>query len=1141
MTNAVRHVDGPMLPHLYHRSNSRVSSSLVPLLTPPLSANDSNNQFILIPNSRRIVVRCANRGTKLFDLLPPPTKEGEDITSVTNKVGKETAAAAKVDDSATAAQQDDDDDNVIHAVTVAWLPSSSRDNNKSGTKDDDSNDDDDSDDDEESSNDDSTTDDDDDDDDDDNYIDDDERRGEWIILAGCKGGIIHEWSISDLSSSSSSISPRRSFHLTSVQGGKTTTTTTTVSDLIHLASPSSTSCNDVDNSPPPNAKLYGLIIVDNTTKESSSTSSWMVRFIIPPFVRKQHLRKGNSISSKIIIPLRVTKLASMIEGNNKNDEDNNNNDKDSYMYHDVRLRTGDRISNMFVASRLRSSSSSLTRESSDYYALEGSNDGGHDVRNVFIVLCTSHSIIVYRDCHEEEEDDDDDTTPSKSSRSRLIYLDESTSGGGPLISAAISPDSKDLALGRSSGHINILYNVFDYVSNCLDGGDEQPKMMMSHYPSSHHRGASRRHTTTKSGIIRRTLHWHSNPVSALTYTTAGRGGGSSSTTMDNVPATLLSGGEESVLVSWELEQNYHRPTNFVSRVGRGGIVSILPCHQSGSIIIFCSDDTIQRFAGPTYERQWSVHGLASMELYEEEEGVVEDVDDRHVLASKKRGPIIVVKDPITSYPMLTNLPGAPGMIHWYDPTSASVVGTLEVAPFNRVSRKDPKYDPHIPTPTVSHMAIGRTGKDMVTVDTVWTENASVGKAYDLIGPQGTIVPMNVCTSIKFWRHVDLTSRSRMAEEKRKRRNGDVPMSYELVSSMASPHGRSGEVCALAVAPDGNVACTLSQEEDTYRIWVKSTDPPVGLWKCHYKVKSPSGFANLMSQGVNEPSSNCAFSADGTVLSVSYGPYVTLWDHSDATLLTSLSLNNTTVNPSRVNEKILSVNFLPGNDDLMLLTTASLIGIKSPFGGAKSCYLGDDEWTLDVASVFGEGSTVSAVLPLIGKYEYVSGGSGGLLAVSICTGNGSKSIISIIHRETGTLMISTGTDTPMQWRVNGEVQSLYLERSLSTSYIQLLAITKDGQLYSLSCGIESGQTSSNGIVPPSRNSQVQAPVLKVGNKSQSDAERPFAVKKRKVSIGNSLGGDSDRASNLSSFVFPTLSGKYTCAFVAQQGLKRNRGT
>ena len=71
-----------------------------------------------------------------------------------------------------------------------------------------------------------------------------------------------------------------------------------------------------------------------------------------------------------------------------------------------------------------------------------------------------------------------------------------------------------------------------------------------------------------------------------------------------------------------------------------------------------------------------------MELHEEEE--VEGgrrrgkVVDGVVRPVARRGPIIMVKDPITKYPMLTNLPGAPGMVHWYDPRSASVIGTLEV-------------------------------------------------------------------------------------------------------------------------------------------------------------------------------------------------------------------------------------------------------------------------------------------------------------------------------------------------------------------------------------------------------------------------------------------------------------------------------
>ena len=57
-----------------------------------------------------------------------------------------------------------------------------------------------------------------------------------------------------------------------------------------------------------------------------------------------------------------------------------------------------------------------------------------------------------------------------------------------------------------------------------------------------------------------------------------------------------------------------------------------------------------------------------------------------------------------------------------------------------MSRRDPTSDPHIPAPTVTHLAVGLNGKDMVTVDTVWTENTSVGASFDLVGPQGDVTP-----------------------------------------------------------------------------------------------------------------------------------------------------------------------------------------------------------------------------------------------------------------------------------------------------------------------------------------------------------------------------------------------------------------
>jgi hypothetical protein len=457
-----------------------------------------------------------------------------------------------------------------------------------------------------------------------------------------------------------------------------------------------------------------------------------------------------------------------------------------------------------------------------------------------------------------------------------------------------------------------------------------------------------------------------------------------------------------------------------------------------------------------------------------------------------------------------------------------------VVPFNRVSRRDPKADPHIPTPTVTHMAVGRSGKDMVTVDAVWTENASVGAAYDLLGPRGDVAPMNVCTSIKFWSHFDSASRgSRFAVYQRnQRRNGDLPMSYQLVSSMAAPHGKGGEVCALDMAPDGASACTLSREEDAFRVWIKNTEHPVGKWICNFKVRTPSGYASLLSSGLNSSTFGqklVAFSTDGTVLSVSYGPYVSLWDHSDATLLTSLSLLDKVAETSRASERVQTANFLPGNDDGVLLTTATRIGVKSPFGGARSCYVGADEWSLDVKSLFGNEATVSAVVPLADS-EDESEGSERLFAVSIFLGNESKSVISILNRSKGKLVTSVGTDTPIQWKVDGVVRSLYVERSLG-SFIRLLAITKDCQMLSLVCGSEKGHAmKSNANVSSNGYSRAQAPVLKIGTKQDDAVQRPPLNKKRKVSIVVSRVG-AKSATNLSGLAFPSLGGKFTCVFVS----------
>lgn len=240
------------------------------------------------------------------------------------------------------------------------------------------------------------------------------------------------------------------------------------------------------------------------------------------------------------------------------------------------------------------------------------------------------------------------------------------------------------------------------------------------------------------------------------------------------------------------------------------------------------------------------------------------------------------------------------------------------------------------------------------------------------------------------------------------------------------------MCSLSLSPHGNAACTLSREEDAFRVWVKNTaaaDDSGGgglastLWKCLYRVRTPSGYANLLSSsgGLNSSGREnlISFSSDGTVLLASYGPCVTIWDHTDATLLTSLTLGDN----ENAGEDIRTVDFLTGDDDAMPLTSGGWIGVMSPFGGTpRSCYLGEDEWTRNATSFSsggGEPAAVSAVVPLPdfeGRNGQAAGGGAGSLAVATTAIGGSKSILSIVGRDGG----EGGDEGNIRWEVNGEV-------------------------------------------------------------------------------------------------------------------------
>mmetsp|Transcript_8600 Transcript_8600/g.14620 ORF Transcript_8600/g.14620 Transcript_8600/m.14620 type:complete len:1015 (+) Transcript_8600:109-3153(+) len=1003
-TPSIEYIDGPMLPHLLQGSTDttipQTTTSLVPIITPPLATQTAASeevadaqQYLLVPNSQRIIVRSAHHGKRVCTLVP------------------------KGDES-------------IHAVTLVWLPVRGE---EADTADDEN--------------------------------DEEEDSGEWVVVAGCSNGTLQEWSITKVSAKSNEeVAPRRVFQLTCSK--------TEDVNMVHLTSftVSDAALASSLYEEKGGAPLYGLI--HGTGKKSEKNSSCVVSCLIPRFDDNGDDQTEGSIDLKRLVPTKNLKSSTSRE------------EKARLQKSHVCLKKGDSIFGLKAA--YRPSSSTALADTMDY-EVEEEDSNGISQGDLFLVICASKGFVIYRESIKSSSSKQEDggemvhfELPMKSS-----YQSKEQSA---FSSIAISPDAKNLALGRLSGHMEILDDVFDNVAKFLNAQSNGQDVDQQQHP--------------EAVTVRKSVHWHANPVRALAFLAdSGRHKGNS--------GSLISGGEESVLVTWQLDRDFHRPSHFVSRVGQGGILHTLCCMHTGKIVVFCSDNSVQCFHGANYDRLWTEQGIASMMLHEE--GVIKGIEKQNDI---KKGPVLMSKDPITGHPILANLPGAPGMVHWYDPKSASVVGTLEVSPYNRVSRRDPRVDPNIPTPAVTHIAIGQDGKDMITVDTVWTENTSVGREYTLVGPQGDETPMSVCTSIKFYSFSDAKGRK---PDQRKHRHGDLPMSYELVSSMASPHGREGEVCALAISPNGETACTLSRQEDAFRIWSKNTTyspsgVPSVMWKCLYKVKTPAGFANLLSQNnYSSPGQNLvAFSSDGSVLSVCYGTHVTLWDHASATLLNSLSSA----------EGIQHLHFLTKDDDFLLMTSESQVAIKSPFGGAgQSCYLGNDEWSVDL-SAFGRDAKVSSVIP----FGDSGLGARGFFAVSVAIDNGAETVVMVVDRSERGVASVKDSDSLMYWRIKGGVSSLCANECIGSG-VELLAITEDCRMLSLNVGIHKAKTLSLKSQSTSI-SRTQAPVLQVGSEVDSQP-----MKKRKISTMPRGTGKAQQFET--GFEFPSLSGKFITSFLSKR--------
>lgn len=696
-------------------------------------------------------------------------------------------------------------------------------------------------------------------------------------------------------------------------------------------------------------------------------------------------------------------------------------------------------------------------------------------------------------------------------------------GQGGICAAAMAPNGEDMAFGYNDGKIDIFVSILSQTSSYIDDLSS----------SKEHPGQN---------LLKRTIHWHALPVKTLCY--LGMPG-------SRAAPNLLSGGEESVLVTWNIERGLNRPTYTLPRLSKGCMTHIAtnayPMSTSSGtnnmdIVVRCMDNTLQLIQGHNHAIRWKIQGLAcpNNECVE-------------AVAPGKQIPSVLLQvDPKSGTPIMTRLAGAPGFIHWYDLTSNQVVGELEVAPYNRISRKEAHHNAY-PRPTVTNFVISSSGNDLITVDTMLTENTFVGKACEakafVKGGDDLSEKMSLVINIKFWT---------WSREMEKRKIGDQQskeMPYELISAMPNPHGHvTGEIDGLAISPLGNRACSISHEEGTFHIWGKGKtvnsernelSPILPSWKRLCKITIPAGYSNLPNYECGQDkNSTVTFSSDGSVLAIAFGQNVTVWDHSNATLLNTI----------RAPDYLCDIKFVRSPLDMMLAVGKSSVSIVAPFSGG---YLGNDCWSYKLPEktiVENKQIELGLVTPLVARKE---------LAVAIKQTE-KKGKINLISTKIVLIDIMTGQSKKRKdgslcnWHLEGNVQSLcdisQSQSSWASEDAVLLVLTENSEMFVLDPNSNNHDNanpieriSERGCFSHTHNntssalSSTDAPKIQMmsSRKRRSDKIELSVVRSPQRSdeistVGKgSLVFDSSESTSISTSQLPALTGNFTQSFIARK--------
>ncbi|KAG7452299.1 WD40 repeat-like protein [Guyanagaster necrorhizus] len=300
------------------------------------------------------------------------------------------------------------------------------------------------------------------------------------------------------------------------------------------------------------------------------------------------------------------------------------------------------------------------------------------------------------------------------------------------------------------------------------------------------------------------FHWHAHPVASLAFTSNG--------------AYLLSGGEEAVLVMWQLETG---KKEFVPRVGAPiSTVSISKAGHEEEYLLGLADGT------------YLFISAASLKISRGYSRIRIDPSVVQSGASTSK----ITASPIVSHATTSTLilPSShPSSLQIYSPTSSKFISELEVSPSNRVARKDEKA---LEPAKIELVVITSSGEWMATIDRREGDANSHGENY-----------------LKFWWW-------------------DRKAGFWILNTRIDrPHGLS-KVTDIAFSP--------SQESASLLLVTTGEDNNIKTWSIRTsRDESASDFWAVRSTfSFRSQTPTCvSWAPDASLLAVSLGIYIVLYD------------------------------------------------------------------------------------------------------------------------------------------------------------------------------------------------------------------------------------------------------------------------